>query len=124
MKTHIDLDYEEFKVVVDNYRPNQEITRSNFIIKYLETNGYLKVKEWLNFDPERLYTEKVVPLMDENFVVELQKILKIFYDLYPEINPEITQVRMINQANNKEYIVINNNNKYEEYEVYMKNDLI
>lgn len=102
MKTHIDLDYEELKAVVDNYKPGK-ITKSNTIIKYLEANKYIKIKEWLNFDPEQTYYEKVIPLMDEYCVLELQKILKIFYDLYPEINPERTEI--IDQVNNKEYII-------------------
>jgi hypothetical protein len=84
---HANLNYEELKAVVDNYKPG-EITKSNTIIKYLESHKCIKVKEWLEFDPEQTYTEKVVPLMDEHCVIELQKILKIFYDLYPEINPE------------------------------------
>ncbi len=87
--SYTNLNYEKLKFVIDNYKPGLEITKSNTIIKYLETNGFIKIKEWLNFDNERKYTEKVIPLMDVRNMVELHKILRILYDLYPEIDPEI-----------------------------------
>lgn len=83
----VEFDYEELKAVIDNYTPG-EMSKSNAIIKYLESTESVKIKEWLNFDPEQTYTEKVIPLMDEQNATKLRKILRIFYDLYPEINPE------------------------------------
>jgi len=87
---HANLNYEKLKVVIDDYKYGREITKSNTIIRYLETNGFIKIKEWLNFDNERRYTEKVIPLMDVYNMKELHKILRILYDLYPEIDPEIS----------------------------------